>query len=57
MVRKKKTKTYGRSTTAMTTNPSSFCVKLKHHKKVAVAEEEEEEESEEMQVETQNNKS
>ncbi|CAK9880485.1 unnamed protein product [Sphagnum jensenii] len=56
MVRKKKTKTYGRSTTAMTTNPSSFCVKLKHHKKVAVAEEEEEEESEEMQVETQNNK-
>jgi hypothetical protein len=40
----------------MTTNPSSFCVKLKHHKKVAV-EEEEEEESEGMQVETQNNKS
>jgi hypothetical protein len=53
MVRKKKTKTYGPSTTAMTTNPSSFCVKLKHHKKVAV----EEEESEGMQVETQNNKS
>jgi hypothetical protein len=56
MVRKKNTKTYGPSTTAMTTNPSSFCVKLKHHKKVAV-EEEEEEESEGMQVETQNNKS
>jgi hypothetical protein len=56
MVRKKKTKTYGRSTSAMTTNPSSFCVKFKHQKKVAVEEEEEEEESEGMQVETQNNK-